>query len=180
MQMLKIKLILGFIVLFVWSGLQAQLKTVVYPLPQQIKWGEQNLILPAEIEIVGEINANPYAVKLLRNLLKPGKMAGKLTVYIGEKGDKAVRKYNQQIPLQPEGYYLSLTPRRWVLAGNDEQGTYYAVQTLRQLLQGEHWREVEISDYPVVRFRGVVEGFYGTPWSHEARLRQLKFYGEQN
>lgn len=29
-----------------------------------------------------------------------------------------------------------------------------------------------------IRFRGVVEGFYGTPWSHEARLRQLKFYGE--
>ncbi|MDE6452125.1 MAG: beta-N-acetylglucosaminidase domain-containing protein, partial [Odoribacter sp.] len=45
-------------------------------------------------------------------------------------------------------------------------------------LQGKNIREVEIKDYPVVRFRGVVEGFYGTPWSHEARLRQLKFYGE--
>lgn len=29
-----------------------------------------------------------------------------------------------------------------------------------------------------MRYRGVVEGFYGTPWSHEARLRQLRFYGE--
>ena len=37
---------------------------------------------------------------------------------------------------------------------------------------------MEIKDYPSVRYRGVVEGFYGTPWSHQARLRQLKFYGE--
>ena len=30
-----------------------------------------------------------------------------------------------------------------------------------------------------IRFRGVAEGFYGHPWSHAARLRQLKFYGEK-
>ena len=35
----------------------------------------------------------------------------------------------------------------------------------------------EVTDYPDVPYRGVVEGFYGTPWSHEARLRQLEFYG---
>lgn len=34
-----------------------------------------------------------------------------------------------------------------------------------------------IQDYPDIRFRGVVEGFYGTPWSHEERMRQLEFYG---
>ena len=38
--------------------------------------------------------------------------------------------------------------------------------------------EITVKDYPAVRYRGVVEGFYGTPWSHEARLRQLRFYGE--
>lgn len=34
-----------------------------------------------------------------------------------------------------------------------------------------------ITDWPDVKFRGVVEGFYGTPWSHSARLSQLDFYG---
>ena len=34
------------------------------------------------------------------------------------------------------------------------------------------------SRLPGRMFPGVVEGFYGTPWSHEARLRQLRFYGE--
>lgn len=63
-------------------------------------------------------------------------------------------------------------------AGNDERGTYYAIQTFAQLLKEGKLPEVEIKDYPSVRYRGVVEGFYGTPWSHQARLRQLKFYGE--
>ncbi|WP_186439068.1 beta-N-acetylglucosaminidase domain-containing protein [Akkermansia muciniphila] len=36
----------------------------------------------------------------------------------------------------------------------------------------------EIIDWPDIEFRGTVEGFYGTPWSHEARLSQLRFYGQ--
>ena len=35
----------------------------------------------------------------------------------------------------------------------------------------------EIRDWPSVSCRGVIEGFYGNPWSHEDRLRQFDFYG---
>ena len=38
--------------------------------------------------------------------------------------------------------------------------------------------QVEIIDYPHVKYRGVVEGFYGTPWSHSDRLDLLSFYGK--
>lgn len=65
-----------------------------------------------------------------------------------------------------------------VLAGADERGTYYALQTFAQLIKDSQLPEVEIKDYPSVRRRGVVEGFYGTPWSHRARLSQLEFYGK--
>lgn len=37
---------------------------------------------------------------------------------------------------------------------------------------------VEINDYPDLPNRGVVEGFYGTPWSHEVRLSLIDFYGK--
>ena len=40
------------------------------------------------------------------------------------------------------------------------------------------YEEVAVADWPDVPFRGTVEGFYGTPWSHEARLSQLDFYGK--
>lgn len=36
----------------------------------------------------------------------------------------------------------------------------------------------EINDYPELPHRGVVEGFYGTPWSHKVRLSLIDFYGK--
>ncbi len=92
--------------------------------------------------------------------------------------DKSIRKFTRQIPNQKEGYYLSINNKEIILAGNDERGTYYALQTLKQLLKDNQLPVIEIQDYPAIRYRGVVEGFYGTPWSHNARLRQLQFYGE--
>ncbi|NQZ59491.1 MAG: beta-N-acetylglucosaminidase domain-containing protein, partial [Lentisphaeraceae bacterium] len=68
------------------------------------------------------------------------------------------------------------------LIGRDEVGTYYAAQTLSQLItsiKGEKiLPSVEIIDFPDVAFRGSVEGFYGQPWSHEARISQMRFYGK--
>lgn len=76
--------------------------------------------------------ANPHAVKVLKELLS-GKQSSKkgMLISIGEKGDKSVRKYSRRIPDHEEGYYLSVNEKEIVLAGNDERGTYYALQTLR-------------------------------------------------
>ena len=178
MKILKISFIIHLLCCLVGSGLRAQTTPVVFPVPRQVTFNNQLVEVPTEIEIIGEGAVN--AINLLKNVLQErGKTAGKLTIYLGKRGDKAVRRFSRKIPQQPEGYYLSLTSKCWIVAGNDDRGTYYAVQTLRQLLQQASLKEVEIIDYPEIPFRGVVEGFYGTPWSHEARLRQLKFYGEQ-
>ncbi len=37
---------------------------------------------------------------------------------------------------------------------------------------------VSIVDYPSFLERGIVEGFYGKPWTHESRLEILKFLGD--
>lgn len=37
---------------------------------------------------------------------------------------------------------------------------------------------VTIADYPGFAERGIVEGFYGTPWSHQDRLAMLRFAGQ--
>lgn len=149
------------------------------PQPQQITSENTQIELPGTYQLSGDTEAGTHAVNMLKAFLA-GKQQGKdgLRIYIGEKGDKAMRKFARQIPDQPEGYYLAVNDKEIVIAGHDERGTYYAMQTLAQLLKDGSLPEVVITDYPSVRFRGVVEGFYGTPWSHEARLRQLKFYGE--
>lgn len=37
---------------------------------------------------------------------------------------------------------------------------------------------VSISDFPSFPERGIVEGFYGKPWTHQNRLNMLRFQGE--
>lgn len=149
------------------------------PHPQELIVQEKSIDLPAIYQLEGEKEANPHAVELLKEMFV-GKQSTRegLRIIIGEKGDKSVRKYSRLIPKQEEGYYLSVNEKEIVLAGNDERGTYYAMQTLSQLLKNRKLPVLTIKDYPSVRYRGVVEGFYGTPWSHQARLSQLKFYGK--
>lgn len=79
-------------------------------------------------------------------------------------------------------YALEITPKGITIIGNDETGAYYGLQTLRQILESPAASQgslplLSINDFPTLKYRGMVEGFYGTPWSHEKRLDQLDFYG---
>lgn len=65
-----------------------------------------------------------------------------------------------------------------VLNGVDTRGTFYAAQTLRQLVENHHVAGVKVRDWPLMPIRGSIEGFYGLPWSHQGRLDQFVFYGK--
>lgn len=102
----------------------------------------------------------------------------KFRLTLGVAGDKTLgHKYERLIPTQAEGYYLAVGPKGAVVAGRDERGLYYGLQTLRQMMSQGKMEVCTLTDWPDVPFRGAIEGFYGRPWSHEHRLRQLDFYG---
>lgn len=150
----------------------------VYPTPQSLTLTGKTIILNTPVFVNGATEADSIATKELRQLFQTGERKKNYTIHIGERGDKAVRKYTAMIPDVSGGYYLSILPDQMVIAGHDERGTFYAVQTLKQLLKDHRLPEIEIKDFPTIAYRGVVEGFYGQPWSHEDRIRQLRFYGE--
>lgn len=77
-------------------------------------------------------------------------------------------------------YMLTVSEDGISILGYDERGAFYGLQTLRQLVVefGEsNVPCIVINDWPDLPVRGVVEGFYGTPWSHRARLSLIDFYG---
>lgn len=61
--------------------------------------------------------------------------------------------------LDSEGYVLSVTPKEVVVAGSSSAGTFYGLQTLKQLVQGEgpqaYIPSAQILDWPAMRWRGV-------------------------
>lgn len=149
----------------------------VQPRPQEMKVTGQTLTLPKQVQLIGADQADLDAAGLLKGMLE-GRVSQKgFKVFIGEKGDKAVKKYARFVPKKAESYYLSIEKDKLVLVGSDESGTFYGMQTLSQLLKDGTLPQVTITDFPDIRFRGVVEGFYGKPWSFEDRVSQLKFYG---
>lgn len=126
----------------------------VYPVPQQSKLSSQTVAFSGKPSVVIR-SARTAASKLLNG-----------------------------VPEKSGAYKLVVSPQGKVAIGaHDERGAFYAMQTLRQLGtkaggEGVTLPVGEITDWPDIEFRGTVEGFYGTPWSHEARLSQLRFYGQ--
>lgn len=154
-------------------------KAQINPTPQELTVvSEERVQLPAAYSVsLDERYEQSPAGRRLRALLPAGTDKADFKIVAGVRGDKSVRRYAKKTPERTEGYYLRADRDGIVVVGADERGLLYGVETLEQLLEGGSFQPVEITDYPDVPFRGVVEGFYGTPWSHEARLRQIEFYG---
>ncbi len=106
----------------------------------------------------------------------------------------------EALPATPGGYSITVEEGRLTIRANDKDGLYYARQTLSQLLQGVEGADNAQSDpfpdkspeevarlgklplgtlidWPDLPDRGVVEGYYGTPWSTEDRLSLFRFFG---
>lgn len=120
---------------------------------------------------VSLVNPVPHDVSGERTIMeRPAKFKISSRVQRGKK-DAAL------VPQRAEGYYLKVTSKGAAVIGYDEAGRRYGLETLRRLMSRGQIETCEVRDWPDVSFRGVVEGFYGTPWSHQARIRQLRFYG---
>ena len=166
--------------LMLMAGLGASAQVaLVNPVPQEVaKSGAELIDAPAQWKINADNKRmSGYVYDALLTASPEVAKKAAYTVTIGVRGDGKVNKYKKNIPAKAEGYFMKVTDKEVVIAGNDEKGLYYGVQTLLGMM-GEGKLEVcTITDWPDVPFRGTVEGFYGTPWSHEARKSQLEFYG---
>lgn len=146
----------------------------IFPNPQSMTSGADAFAsVGAAFTLVGADAADSDAVRVLSSALT---LNGSINLIIGEAGDEAVSDYADKIPAQAEGYYLSVAPTQVVIAGRDGEGTYYGVQSFLQLLGQEQVPAVEVTDWPETSVRGVIEGYYGNPWSHEDCLDMYEFF----
>ena len=173
------KLLLGFAALL-FTAISFNTKaqtTAIYPIPQNVAWGNDVAFEnSASYTITGEADADVDAINLFKK--KFGTAEGTVELIIGERGDDAVAAYESLIPEKAEGYYLEVTPNKVVIAGNDGSGTYYGVQTFSKIASQPNVMCATITDYPSVPQRGLVEGYYGNPYSEADRMGLLEMFGE--
>lgn len=90
---------------------------------------------------------------------------GQPSVVVGQIGrdaaiDRELKRAGLRLPAtaSPDGYILSVRPKQIVCAGKSAAGTYYAIQTLKQLIRtnkdGEAINAVDIVDWPALQIRG--------------------------
>lgn len=112
--------------------------------------------------------------------------------FAGQFGDDPVKltidfgkKLAKKAGIEPisGAYALTIDSNGITVTGYDETGAFYGLQTLRQVIEspasknGKQLPYMTVRDYPSLPMRGLVEGFYGTPWSHEVRLSLIDFLG---
>lgn len=169
----------------------------VLPTPQQMTRTGDPVPLTGKVTLVAGADADAAALKVVRQTLTAAGASitsathptgrGK-EVYVGTPAttpevDTVLAGLGVQDTsgLPADGYVLA--SGRYddhpvvVLDGVDARGTFYAAQTLRQLVQDHSLPGVTVRDWPLMSIRGAIEGFYGIPWSHQARLDQMAFYG---
>lgn len=147
---------------------------VINPTPQDLKLAEGTLDLSQGVSVRDAQGA--FSADLGFLSVNP-KSKVRLSLDFGE--GKAA-KYG--LPNLSGAYSLNISEKGISIIGYDERGTFYGLQTLRQVIESEVSKGgnipcLAINDWPDLPNRGVVEGFYGTPWSHQVRVSLIDFYG---
>ncbi|HZX07595.1 beta-N-acetylglucosaminidase domain-containing protein, partial [Kribbella sp.] len=175
------------------------LPATVSPEPQQLVQRADGFPITPVVGLVRTAHTDPDAERVVRQALAragvttiratdgadPGTPT---TIWLGrDAGTLDSLHVKDSAGLPAEGYVLAAGRDRddraqVVLDGVDADGTYYAAQSFAQLIQvraGRDWLPgVAIRDWPTMRYRGAIEGFYGTPWSQADRLDEIGYLGE--
>ncbi|MEU9998634.1 beta-N-acetylglucosaminidase domain-containing protein [Streptomyces sp. NPDC050848] len=176
---------------------QSPAEPAVWPRPQSLRVAGPAVALGGEVTLLADPDADPYAVAELREVLRA---AGVRTVHTTLPGGGTVLRMGSAASRDalralrvaergdlPRGGYRLATGRfqgrdTVALDGVGTDGLFHGAQTLRQLIEGHEAEDrripgVVVRDWPGTAVRGLTEGFYGRPWSHEQRLAQLDFMG---
>ena len=165
--------------LLAWA-LPAGAAPKVFPEPQQMSVAGADFVVDESVHVLVPPNASAADLRLAD--LIAAEMAGRHGVAVGRQsaarlpGGRFLLAGSIANPLVrawcaahgvdvtaekpgPEGYVLSAGPDAVVVAGSDERGAFYGVQSLRQLIASNGGKVrvpgVRIRDWPRMAFRGI-------------------------
>lgn len=177
----SLKWMLVFTPLLVWTlTVNAIERPLIFPIPQQIELTGETFSLDESVSIVVPANGSDQDLFLARYLVRELSdkygialriesgsdiPSGRKTVVMGSVDNPLVSRYLKVNGIEmgesdpgPEGYLLHVTGKQIVIAGWDDPGAFYGLQSLRQLIDAENGTKVmglKVRDWPNLPFRGI-------------------------
>ena len=146
-----------------------EVKTNIYPQPMKITYTEGSIMNKT-------INPDEKAAKYSDLLTSAGFTVAEngLPVTVTLRDLAAEFTYGVE-----EAYILTITTESITVEAQTDHGVHYAFMTLVQLVEEDGSLPlVTVKDAPRNALRGVIEGFYGDPWTHEYRKDLFAFMGQ--
>ena len=166
----------------------------IWPNVQLQNFEETELRVTENINVICNGDIKQITLDKLKNVLNSNqynntfsnKPVNDTNIYLSLLKDFNDEKVNFEVDNEYkfEGYQLFIEGNDCAniyLVGNDQEGLYYAVLTLSQILEQIKDNKILkgfIKDYPNILYRGFIEGFYGFPWTHNDRMDLMKFGSE--
>ncbi len=172
----------------------------IYPSPQSLEYGSGTTTLTGQVDVTYGADIDTYTQKRVEDTLEVLKLAkstaesndhtklvvgiyGKDTAYDAQLGARdfftgvvdelsAEDRYDK--------YILWISDGKIVVLGEDTDAAFYGVTTLKHIFAQLNEKDVKnliIKDYAEIKYRGALEGYYGSPWSVEDRIDMMKFGG---
>ncbi|MFA6871906.1 MAG: beta-N-acetylglucosaminidase domain-containing protein [Bacteroidaceae bacterium] len=191
-----------FFLLLLWSITQHYSNAyTIYPIPQKIEMGSSVISPTATMHLVYETGVSLTTQHRLEEVLTKagfGFTKGSTpqddftTILVGIAGSKEVadqyatthgifKTLFDASPNHFDPYLLEINTHHTngdiLILGNSEGSAYYAMASLEQLLEQANptLSTLTINDYAHTKYRGIVEGFYGHPYSVANKLSLLEY-----
>ena len=155
-------------------------KTLIFPLPQEIQMTDNKFDLDETISIIVPQTMSKSDIFLARFLVrelsdKYGIAVqiesrsdipdGRKIVLMGRFDNPLILAYCKENRLEvtsqnpgAEGYILHVSSDKIIIAGSDDQGAFYGLQSLRQLIDAGNGKQIQglkVRDWPAFPFRAI-------------------------
>ena len=173
----------------------------IYPIPHQQTAGTGTVSFTKSVNVVCEDNIDTYTKQRIEQVFTDHNLTVNFTsvasstesnVYVGVKGSngiantKAAELGLSTNVLTQEGKFdrhlLSLTDAgegraQLVVLGENSDAAFYAFASLEQIFDNgtDNLKAVTINDYADLKERGIIEGFYGLPYSLDVRKDLMRY-----
>ena len=172
----------------------------IYPIPQQLKQGTETVGFTSDVDVICESGIDLFTRNRLEGILAEHGMTahftdaattGRSVIYLGINGTEgkadllATERGLDRKVLTMTGKYdrhiLSLTRQdglaELIVIGEHTDAVFFALASFEQMLDNGTMElpTVTISDYADQKSRGLVEGYYGYPYSVSVKKDLLRF-----